>query len=143
MINLPYVKVLEISADKVWEQIRKMDNINEISSFVSSVKWSGPKGVGGERVCISEDGITHFKEIITAFDDATRSYSYEVTEGVPAKNMTNTATVIDMGFNRSMIVWTSAFEFVANPQMSLGQFSDFLTTAREEMVANIVERIEK
>jgi len=133
----PLVVEIGNSADKVWEQIRKMDNIDELSSFVSKVQWKGPKGIGGERVCTSADGKGHFKEKITGFDDKTRTYSYQVVEGVPAKNMNNMIKIVDLGYNKSMIVWTSNYEFIENPNMTKEQFDGFITTARIEMVENI------
>lgn len=137
----PLVKELDRSADKVWEQIRKMDNIDEISSFVSKVEWTGPKDVGGERICTAADGNGHFREKITGFDDKTRTYTYQVVEGVPAKNMNNMIKVLDLGYNKSMIVWTSDYEFVENPNMTQDQFNNFLTSARVEMVENIIKII--
>ncbi|WP_299256333.1 SRPBCC family protein [uncultured Aquimarina sp.] len=137
----PLVVEIESSADDVWGQIRKMDNIDELSSFVSKVKWTGPKGIGGERVCTSADGNGHFKEKITGFDDKTRTYSYQVVEGVPAKNMNNTIKVVDFGYNKSMIVWTSSYEFMENPNMTKIQFDSFITTARGEMVKNIIKLV--
>lgn len=137
----PLVTEIGSSADEVWEQIRKMDNIDELSSFVSKVQWKGPKGVGGERVCTSADGKGHFKEKITAFDDKTRTYSYQVIEGVPAKNMNNMIKVVDLGYNKSMIVWTSSYEFIKNPNMTKEQFDGFITSARVEMVENIIKMV--
>lgn len=135
----PLVQEINLSADKVWEQVRKMDNINELSSFVSHVKWTGPKGIGGERVCTAADGNGHFREKITGFDDESRTYTYQVVEGVPARNMHNMIKVVDLGYNKSMIVWTSDFEFIDNPNMTEEQFNNFLTSARVDMVNNIVK----
>ncbi|WP_378184089.1 SRPBCC family protein [Aquimarina sp. SS2-1] len=139
--QIPLVTKIESSADEVWEQIRKMDNIDELSSFVSKVQWKGPKGIGGERVCTSSDGNGYFKEKITGFNDETRTYSYQVVEGVPAKNMNNMIKVVDLGYEKSMIVWTSSFEFIENPNMTKDQFNNFLTTARAEMVENIIKLV--
>ncbi len=137
----PLVAEIGSSADEVWEQIRKMDNIDELSSFVSKVQWKGPKGIGGERVCNSADGKGYFKEEITGFDDKTRTYSYQVVEGVPAKNMNNMIKVVDLGYNKSMIVWTSSYEFIENPNMTKEQFDGFITSARVEMVENIIKLV--
>ena len=134
----PLVQEINLSADKVWEQFRKMDNIDELSSFVSKVEWTGPKDVGGQRVCTAADGNGYFREKITGFNDATRTYTYQVVEGVPAKNVNNSVKVVDLGYNKSMIVWTSDFEFIENPNMTLEQFNNFLSTARQEMVKNII-----
>ena len=72
------VKSVNLSADEVWEQLRVMDNIDELSSLVAKVTWSGNHGVGGERVCTAADGQGFFKERIVDFSDAQRSYSYAV-----------------------------------------------------------------
>lgn len=135
----PLVQEINLSADEVWEQIRKMDNIDQLSSFVSKVEWTGPKGEGGQRVCTAADGNGYFKEKVTHFSDADRTYSYQVVEGVPAKNMNNMVKVVDLGYQKSMIVWTSDFEYIENPNMTLEQFNQFLVAARTEMVANIIK----
>ena len=140
--NVTVVKTINLSADQVWEQLRIMDNIDELSSLVAKVAWSGNHGVGGERVCTAEDGQGFFKERITDFSDAQRSYSYAVVEGVPAKNMVNRFKVVDLGYNQSMVVWTSSFEFVENPQMNQEQFQGFLNTSVSEMIANSVKLAE-
>ena len=131
-------KTVDLSADQVWEQIRIMENIDELSSLVSKVKWTGDHGVGGQRVCTSADGEGYFKETIIAFSDAERTYSYAVVEGVPAKNMLNHFKVVDLGYQKSMIVWTSSFEFMKNPQMNEEQFKGFLNNAITEIIANTI-----
>ena len=136
--DLSYVSHVDFSADKVWEQIRKMDNIDKISSFVGKVEWIGPKGVGGTRVCTAPDGKGKFKEKIMKFDDIDRTYTWQVVEGVPAKKVENSFRVVDMGLNKSMIVWTSNYEFLKNPNMTEIQFRAFLQGAVTEMVENMV-----
>ncbi|MEL6483582.1 MAG: SRPBCC family protein, partial [Bacteroidota bacterium] len=81
--KLTYTKVVNKSADDVWEVIRIMDNIDKYSSAVAKVEWTGEKGVGGQRVCTTPDGKGFFKESILAYDDANRTYTYAVVEGVP------------------------------------------------------------
>ncbi|MEK6154725.1 SRPBCC family protein [Flavobacteriaceae bacterium 3-367] len=131
-------KIVEASADKVWNELRKLDNIDEISSFVGKVEFTGPKGAGGSRVCTAPDGKGKFKENILAFDDATRSYTYAVVEGVPAAGMVSNFKVVDLGYNKSMIVWTSTYEkFMQNPQMTEEQFNGFLNQASGEMMNNV------
>lgn len=139
--DLSYVSKVDLSADLVWEQIRKMDNIDKISSFVGKVDWTGPKGVGGTRVCTTPDGKGHFKEEILKFNDNQRTYTWQVVEGVPAKTVINSFKVVDLGLNKSMIVWTSNYEFIENPNMTEGQFRGFLQGAVTEMVENMVKMI--
>lgn len=132
----PFVRSLPFSADVVWEEIRKMDNLDRLSHQVDSVSWEGPRGVGGERVL---QGVGHsFRERITAFDDARRSYAYEVVEGVPARQLSNTVRVIDEGYRRCLVVWTSSCsEFLAGLGPSPDEFTNFLAAARNEIIDNL------
>lgn len=138
--NITVTKKIDLSADEVWEQVRILDNVDKISSFVSKVEFSGPlAAAGGTRVCTNAEGNGYFKESIKEFSDAERSYTYQVVEGVPAKNMINNFKIVDLGYNKSMIIWTTSFEFVENPNMNKDQFVGFLTTAVNEMIENSVK----
>ena len=137
--DITVTKHVDQSADAVWAQLRSLDNIDELSSFVAKVDYKGNKGVGGERVCTAPDGQGQFRESITKFSDAERSYSYAVVEGVPAKNMVNSFKVVDLGYNKSLVVWTSNYTFMENPNMTLDQFKGFLTGASTEMIDNAVK----
>ena len=137
-------QIFETSADKVWSELRQLDNIDVLSSIIAKVEFNGPKGVGGSRVCTSADGQGRFKETIIEFDDIGRSYTYAVVEGVPAMGMVNQFKVVDLGYEKSMVVWTSSYEkFVTNPQMDETQFKGFLTQASGEMIANVGKRAMK
>ena len=143
--NITWSKVLDTSADNVWMLLRKMDDIDKYSSGISRVVWTGKKGKGGERVCYPPKGQEgYFKEKIVAFDDNGRTFSYAVVEGVPIKGMVNTFKVVDLGYKKSMIVWSSNFEeFMENPQMTEEQFMGFIKMSLEEMVGNITMAAKK
>ncbi len=131
-------KVVDVSADKVWEKLRQMDDIQKYSSAIAKVQWTGNHGVGGQRLCTAPEGQGYFKEAIVAFDDSQRTYSYALLEGVPVKGMVNNFKVVDLGFNKSMIVWTSNYdEFIKNPNMTKDQFLGFLNQSINEMITNI------
>lgn len=130
--------IANISADKVWEVLRQMDNIPDLTQAVGSLTWTGPKGVGGIRKCLTPDKSGYFIEEILAFDDAARTYQWQVKEGVPAKNVFNSFRVVDLGYNQSMIVFTSNFEFMENPNMTEAQFTAFLQGASKEMAGNVI-----
>ncbi len=137
-------QVIEASADDVWAELRKLDNIDELSSLVAEVDFTGPKGAGGSRVCTSPDGKGKFKENILAFDDANRSYTYQVVEGIPATGVVSNFKVVDLGYKKSMIVWTSTYEkFMENPQMNEEQFNGFLNMASKEMIGNVAKMASK
>ncbi|MEQ9297127.1 MAG: SRPBCC family protein [Cyclobacteriaceae bacterium] len=134
-----YTQVAEASADDVWTVIRKMDEVDKYSSGIARLEWKGDMGVGGSRVCYAPDGKGYFKENIVEYDDNARSFSYAVVEGVPFKGMVNSWKVVDLGYNKSMIVWTSNYEeFVENPQMTKEQFMGFIDMSLKEFVGNVL-----
>ncbi|MEM7552079.1 MAG: SRPBCC family protein [Bacteroidota bacterium] len=133
-------KVVNASADKVWEKLRKMDDIDKYSSAVAKVEWTGNHGIGGQRLCTAPEGQGYYKESIMAFDDSQRTYSYALVEGVPAKGMVNNFKVVDLGYNKSMIVWTSNYDqFITNPNMTEDQFLGFINQSINEMINNIAK----
>lgn len=137
-------KVVEASADDVWEILRDLDNIAELSSLVGKVDFTGPNAAGGSRVCTAPDGKGKYKENILAFDDAGRTYTYAVVEGIPAKGVVSNFKVVDLGYKKSMIVWTSTYEkFLENPQMNEEQFVGFMNMASNEMIANVATKAAK
>lgn len=143
--NLTWSKVVDVSADNVWTLLRKMDDVDKYSSGIAKVVWTGKKGKGGERVCYPPKGQEgYFKEKIVAFDDNSRTFSYAVVEGVPIKGMVNTFKVVDLGYKKSMVVWSTNFdEFMKNPQMTEEQFMGFIKMSLEEMIGNITMTAKK
>lgn len=134
-----YTKVLNASADNVWTVIRKMDQVHKYSSGIARLEWKGNMGVGGSRTCYAPDGKGYFKENIVTYDDSNRTFSYAVVEGVPFKGMVNTWKVVDLGYMKSMIIWTSSYdEFMENPQMTKEQFMGFIDMSLNEFVGNVL-----
>ncbi len=134
-----YTKVVDASADNVWSVLRKMDQIDKYTQNVARVEWSGNMGVGGSRKCFAPDGKGYFKENIVAYDDTNRTFSYSVVEGVPVKGMVNSWKVVDLGYMKSMVVWTTNYdEFIENPQMTFEQFMGFIDSSLNEFVGNVV-----
>ena len=139
-------KIINASADEVWERLRKLDKVEELTPDFIGDSWvTGPIGVGAVRSC-SAPGQTRknaenpaFTETVLAFDDEKRFYSYSVS-GVPAKNMVNSFKVVDLGYKKCMVVWRSGgWTFVDNPQMSKTQFMGFLDTVSNQMMAKLFE----
>lgn len=143
--NVTITKVVEISADQVWKVLRQMDDIQKYSSVIAKVEWIGDHGVGGQRKCLPPKGQEgYYVEQIVNFSDIERSYSYALKEGVPAKGMVNNFKVVDLGYNKSMIVWTSTYEaFLQNPQMNEKQFLGFINQSIEEMIINVANAAKK
>lgn len=136
-------KVLDHSSDEIWSLFREMDDIDKYSSGIARVEWTGDKGVGGKRVCYPPQGDGFFTENIINFDDNNRTYGYTV-QGTPTKGMVNEIKVVDLGYNKSMVVWTSHYdEFMQNPQMTEDQFTAFMNGAMNEMIGNIAMSADK
>ena len=137
-----YTKVVDASADAVWTVLRKMDEIQNYSKALARLEWKGPKDVGGQRTCYAPDNQGFFKENIVGYSDTNRTYSYSVIEGIPVKGMVNTWNVVDLGYNKSMIVWSSKFDtFMENPQMTKEQFFGFIDQSLNEFVGNVVAEV--
>ncbi len=137
-------KVVDISADKVWHLLRQMDDIDKYSPAITKVVWSGEHGVGGERVCYGNDGNVYVKEGIIKFDDTARSYSYAVIEGAPAKDMVNSFKVVDLGYNKSMVVWSTKYtSFIQNPQFTEDQFRGAAQYGFNDFINKVAETANK
>lgn len=143
--NVTVTKVIDASADEVWSVLRKMDDIDKYSSLIGKVEWTGEHGVGGERLCLPpKNGEGFFKERIVGFDDSQRTYSYALLEGAPVKGMVNNFKVVDLGYQKSMIVWTSTYkQFMRNPNMNEEQFTAFLRQSGGEMIDNVAKTAKK
>lgn len=137
-----YTKIVNVSADDVWTELRKLDQVDKYSSTIARVEWSGNMGVGGSRVCHSPDGKGYFKENIVAYDDTNRTFTYSLVEGAPIKGMVNTWKVVDLGYQKSMIIWASNYDqFMENPQMTEEQFMAFIDSNLNDYVGNIVAEV--
>jgi hypothetical protein len=101
---------INASADQVWQLLRKLDGVEAFSGgMVTHSKIKGEPGVGCERICTMNDG-AKIKEIVRSFSDAERSYSYQVySDMMPVSKMINSAQVLDLGYQKSLLVWKSNF----------------------------------
>ena len=142
--DFTHTKVVEASADDVWALVRVMDDVDKYQAIIARVEWTGPKGVGGQRICYTPDGSGYFKESIVAFDDQNRTYTYSLDEGAPAQGMVNQFNIVDLGYNKSLLVWTSNYDaFMENPQMTKEQFHGFIKSSITEFADNIARAAEE
>ncbi|MEM8509574.1 MAG: SRPBCC family protein [Bacteroidota bacterium] len=133
--------VINASADEVWSRLRKLDKIEELTpDFVGDSWIEGAVGVGAKRSCTAP-GETRktaekpaYTETVLMYDDEKRFYSYAVA-GIPAKNMVNSFKVVDLGYKKCMVVWSSSgWTFIENPQMTEEQFLAFLDTVSNQLM---------
>lgn len=139
-------QIVSASADEVWERLRKLEGLEEIVPQLLNDTWLHDKaqpGVGVKRSCTAPGtpkGQASYTETIIEFSDSERFYKYAVTEGTPTKNMINSLRVIDMGYQKCMVVWTSDREgFVKNPQMTEEEFNSFLNMAGQSIVDGVAK----
>ena len=93
---------------KVWALMSDFGNLRAWNSEIESCEVEG-EGVGAVRT-FSMGGIT-IKERLEAWDEATKSYSYSITEGpIPAKNYLAKVVLEDLGGTRTKVLWTSDFD---------------------------------
>ncbi|WP_338764459.1 SRPBCC family protein [Bernardetia sp. ABR2-2B] len=132
-------QVVDASAKETWKVVAQFDNLAELTpNFLHSVKIKGKIGEGCERTCTSPDQKSFYKEKVTHFNKKEMYYRYALTEGsIPVKNMDNSFRVIPLGKTQSLIVWTTSYDYVENPNMSKEKLAGFMNAAITEMLTNI------
>lgn len=132
-------KIINASADAVWERLRQIDGLEEIvPNFVAKSSIDTKvAGAGTKRTCEAPNGQGHYTEQVVDYDDSARYYTYAVLEGVPVKSMLNSFRVIDLGYQKCMVVWTSNYDFMQNPNMTEEQFNGFLNQASDAILAGL------
>ncbi|MEL6562210.1 MAG: SRPBCC family protein [Bacteroidota bacterium] len=138
--KVQFSKIINISANEFWKTVRQMDKIDQYSSNIARVEWTGKIGKGGQRVCYTPDGKGYFKEKIVAYNESAKTFSYSLLEGAPVKGMVNTIKVVDLGYGKCVFVFWSDYEqFIENPQMTQEQFHAFMTNSLEEMTEKMAK----
>jgi hypothetical protein len=106
--------VLPAPADRVWAAIRGFDAAAEWLPFVASspIEDGGdPARVGCVRVVTQTDGLV-FREVLVAFSEADRTYSYTfVGTPIPVLNHRTTIRLLPVtDGDRTYAEWSSRFE---------------------------------
>lgn len=132
-------QVIDASAKDTWKIIAKFDNLAELTpTFLHSVTLKGKVGEGCERKCVSPDQKSYYKEKVTYFNEKEMYYRYAMVEGsLPVKNMENSFRVVSLGKNKSMVIWTTGYDFVDNPNMPEAKLKGFIDAALTEMMTNV------
>ena len=136
--------IVNAPAEKVWKEIGSLDKLEEvIPQYLASSKLDGVPKIGVKRHCETPDGSGYYKEQIIEYDEEAMFYRYVMTEGtIPAKNVNNSARVIPLGKDQSMIVWTGYFEYIPNEQMSKQQFEGFMSQAFVDIMNGYAKKVE-
>jgi mxaD protein len=111
---LKVVEAVEIKAspDKVWAAIKDFDGLNKWHpGFAADEIVSGGNGkVGSVRKLTIKDGPS-FTEKLLAFDDAGRSYRYQIVESpLPITHYVSKVTVRSEGGGMTKVIWSGTFQ---------------------------------
>ncbi len=100
---------IDVSADAVWETIRRFGGIEEFLPMIDTCSLEG-SGVGAKRTLVTGDGAKILEELIL-LDDQQRTLSYKILDSpLPFADYVATMQVRDLGENRCEIEWSSTFE---------------------------------
>jgi len=102
------------SADAVWAKAKDFNNLNGWHPAVAKTEIveGSNNTVGAVRLLtLAGDTPATIKEKLTAFDDAGKSYGYEILEGVlPVTGYSSTFTVAADGADKATVTWSSTFK---------------------------------
>jgi hypothetical protein len=106
--------VVPAPADRVWAAIRAFDAVADWLPFVASspIEDGGdPTRAGCVRVVTQSDGLV-FREVLVAFSDADRTYSYTFAGSpIPVRNHRTTLRLLPItDGDRTYAEWSSRFE---------------------------------
>lgn len=116
-------QVINAPAEKVWQEIGRIDGIENFIPTVFKETSVKGKGKGAERICVHHDG-RELVERIVAFDEVSMTLSYTLISGgesFPIENVLNTVQVHPVSATQSLLVWESKYDDRAdseNPAMT-------------------------
>ena len=105
---------INATADAVWAKTKDFNNLNGWHPAVAKTEIvEGTNNtVGAVRLLtLAGDTPATVKEKLTAFDDAGKTYTYEILEGVlPVSGYSSTFTVAADGADKATVTWSSSFK---------------------------------
>lgn len=116
---------LGLTPDALWDH---MKHFGEVSGLLDVVSESNlVEGDPSNRICVLADG-TVLDESLLQQEDARRSLSYRINDGLPLSTHKATMSVEDAGDGRSVFRWiTEATEADGAPDGFLGMFEGMLS----------------
>ena len=109
--------LLDASADAAWNAVKDFSALEGWHPAVTQTKvvvGEVPMR-GAVRVLTVGDNEGEVHETLTAYSDETRSFSYVInfTDVLPVKDYVSTVSVVEVGENLSLVIWTG--DFLSNP----------------------------
>lgn len=101
-------------ADAVWAKAKDFNNLNGWHPAVAKTEIveGSNNTVGAVRLLtLAGDTPATIKEKLTAFDEAGKTFTYEIVEGVlPVTGYSSTFKVAADGADKSIVTWSSSFK---------------------------------
>ena len=110
MIDVSVKDTINSSADKVWNTVGAISNVEQYIPMITSSKVEG-SGLGAKRTCVvaNEKGeeMGKIEEDIVAFNDEAKMYRYAITSSpFPVENYIGTVKVIEKNDNECELEWS-------------------------------------
>jgi hypothetical protein len=93
-----------LTPDALWNEMKDFGELSKFLHMVSESKLV--EGESAKRVCVMTSGAV-LNESLLNHDDAARTLTYTITDGVPLATHESTMSVEDTGDGRSTFHWTT------------------------------------
>jgi hypothetical protein len=141
MIEIEYRRDIDLPAATVWEEVRHFDRVLEwVPRGAESTIAVRGEGIGAVRdIHLATQGYVQHR--LVAFDDARRTFSYELTAGKPIgmQEYTVVATVTPIDAQHCTIRW--AGRMTADASLDETEIGRALKVALGNMTTGIVARL--
>jgi hypothetical protein len=141
MIEIEHRRETDLSADTVWNEIRHFDRVLKwIPGGDRSTITVRGQGIGAVRdIQLATQGYVQHR--LVAFDDAKRTFSYELTDGKPIgmQEYTVVATVTPIDDDHCTIRW--AGRMTADASLDESEVGQALEVALGNMTTGIIARL--
>jgi len=140
MINVSAKDTINASADKVWNTVGAISNVEQYMPMITSSSVEG-SGLGAKRTCVvaNEKGeeMGKIEEEIVDFDNETKKYSYSIISSpFPVENYVGTVNVTSTNDNECELEWFSKCDAKEMPEedvrnMLQGVYSSIISEVKK------------
>ena len=143
MLNAYETVEVQASARKVWDMVKNWDNLHGWHPVFANTELTGGANntVGATRRLTVKDG-PQFDEELLAADDEGMSVTYRIIgeNPLPISDYKSTLSVVELGSNRSLIVWRGAF--ASKPGQKDDENIKFISTVYRAGLDNVKKMAE-
>lgn len=141
MIDIEHQRTIDLSADRVWQELRHFDRVLHWipGGEHSSIAVSG-EGIGAIRdIQLATQGYVQHR--LVQFDDAQRTLGYELTAGKPIgmQDYNVAVSVVPINENSCRIQWAGRMS--ADATLNEDEVGQALETALANMTTGLIARL--